>query len=130
MYSLVPNNKSDLLYIIIVILILIIFYYVVYPYLQANNFNLLENFNTKKSHLSNNKKVDLAMCSPSCCSTQFPPSFDTGSDPRIKPGDIGTKYFPSNFNCLGNEYNGVGSSCACITKEQHDFLSSRGGNIV
>jgi hypothetical protein len=51
-------------------------------------------------------------------------------DPRIKEGEVGTKYFPSNMGCLGNAPGDRGSGCICLEKEQHEFLANRGNNIV
>jgi hypothetical protein len=62
-----------------------------------------------------------APCSPSCCTPQYPPPFDIGAD-NLKDKD---KYVPTSYKC-NNAWNNSG--CLCMTRDQSEFLSSRGGN--
>jgi len=57
-------------------------------------------------------KVDEAMCRQECCAEQWPASGKK------------SKYAATNLTCTGN--NGTG--CVCLSKEQVNFLASRGGN--
>ena len=74
--------------------------------------------------VSKESKVTDAMCSKDCCKQQWPVGYNVKRDPRIKKGEVGTKYMPNNMNCTGN--NGVG--CPCLTKKQINILRTRGGN--
>ena len=69
-------------------------------------------------------KIDTNMCSPDCCGKQWPLSFDLKRDPRIKEGELGTKYIPTNMTCSGK----MGTGCVCADKKQYKFLSKRGNN--
>lgn len=63
------------------------------------------------------------MCSKSCCSPQYPTPFPMPFDPLVCGSE--QEFVPSNFTCTNSNQN-VG--CMCLTKEQADFLGSRGGN--
>lgn len=67
--------------------------------------------------------LNYAMCSKSCCSTQYPPPFPLDKDVVIDK--IKSEFVPSSYNC-NNAWQDSG--CVCMTKNQKDFLSSRGGN--
>ena len=69
--------------------------------------------------------VDLrtAPCSKSCCSAQYPTPFKLQDDEKMCQNK--DKYLASNLMC-NNEWQDVG--CMCLTKNQSDFLESRGGN--
>jgi hypothetical protein len=64
-----------------------------------------------------------APCSMACCTPQYPPPFKTGCDKEICGNK--DKYVPTNYKC-NNAWQNTG--CLCMTKEQSDFLASRGGN--
>jgi hypothetical protein len=76
------------------------------------------------ANVSKITKVSDAMCSPDCCKKQWPPGFGVKRDPRVKKGELGTKYVPNNMNCTGQR----GRGCPCLTKNQLKVLRSRGGN--
>ena len=63
------------------------------------------------------------MCSKSCCSPQYPTPFSLESDVMVE--SMKDKFVPNNYSC-NNAWNNVG--CVCMTKTQHKYLSSRGGN--
>jgi hypothetical protein len=67
--------------------------------------------------------LNYSMCSKSCCSPQYPPPFELDKDVVVDKmkGD----FVPSSYNC-NNAWQDSG--CVCMTKNQNDFLSSRGGN--
>lgn len=104
------EDKKSIVYIIIGLVILFYFY------------KSKETFNNDNS--SECYKLDTNMCSPDCCGSQWPVSFHINRDPRIKPGELGTKYISTNMSCTGK----MGSGCICADKKQYDFLSSRGNN--
>jgi hypothetical protein len=62
-----------------------------------------------------------APCSMNCCSPQYPPPFKLSKDKHIDMD----KYVPTSYKC-NNAWNNSG--CVCMTKEQRDFIASRGGN--
>lgn len=66
-------------------------------------------------------KIDTNMCSPDCCGNQWPVSFLTKKDNRIKEGD---EYIATNMTCTGMK----GRGCVCSDKKQFDFLKNRGNN--
>ena len=76
------------------------------------------------SNLSGCYKMDTNMCSPDCCGKQWPVSFNIRKDPRIKEGELGTKYIATNMTCSGK----MGTGCVCADKKQYKFLANRGNN--
>jgi hypothetical protein len=56
--------------------------------------------------------------SPSCCPAQWSPSFMDTSKP------LSPEFVPNNYS--GDSVNGSG--CACITKDQANYIRTRGGN--
>jgi hypothetical protein len=67
--------------------------------------------------------LNYAMCSKSCCGPQYPPPFEVDKDVVVDKmkGD----FVPNSYKC-NNAWQDSG--CVCMTKNQKDFLSSRGGN--
>ena len=63
------------------------------------------------------------MCSKSCCSVQYPPSFSVTPDDYVLMSD--EDYVPSNYTCNNGWQD---SGCLCLTKEQALHLNRRGGN--
>lgn len=121
LYKLVKNTDSQ--YIIVIALVIIGFFIYLYPELLLREKMAQEHF---KSSLSKCYKIDQLMCSPKCISSQFPVSFNTGDDPRIKDEEIGTKYIPTNYMCTGKH----GRGAVCVPKESLDMLRYRGGNSL
>jgi hypothetical protein len=64
-----------------------------------------------------------AMCSKSCCSPQYPLPFSIDSDKMLCNSE--EKYISSSYTC-NNGWQDTG--CLCMTKEQANFLGSRGKN--
>jgi len=73
--------------------------------------------------LNGNLGLHNNMCSQSCCSQQYPTPFPMPYDPLVCGSE--QEYMPSNFTCTNSDQN---AGCMCLTKEQSDFLGSRGGN--
>lgn len=67
--------------------------------------------------------LNYSMCSKSCCSPQYPPPFALDKD--VVVDKMKGEFIPSPYNC-NNAWQDSG--CVCMTKNQQDFLSSRGGN--
>lgn len=63
------------------------------------------------------------LVSPACCTVQWPVPFKLDSDPLVCAQK--DKFVPNQY--MGNN-NFQNAGCMCATKEQIDFLRSRGGN--
>ena len=63
------------------------------------------------------------MCSKSCCGPQYPPPFELEKDEMVEKNK--DKFVPNNYAC-NNAWNNTG--CVCMTKKQHQYIGSRGGN--
>jgi hypothetical protein len=62
-------------------------------------------------------------CSKSCCGEQYPLPFKMPVDSEVcKSKD---EFVPSNYTC-NNAWQDTG--CVCLTKDQANFIGSRGGN--
>jgi hypothetical protein len=70
-----------------------------------------------------NAGLHFNMCSPSCCSPQYPTPFPLPVDPMICMS--GQEFVPSSYSCRNESQN---AGCVCMTQEQSEFLGSRGGN--
>ena len=64
-----------------------------------------------------------APCSQSCCTPQYPLPFKLETDDFLCKNR--NKFVPTSYKCNNAWQN---SGCVCMTKEQSDFLGSRGGN--
>ena len=67
--------------------------------------------------------LNYAMCSKSCCSAQYPPPFETEKD--IVVDELSGVFVPNSYACNNAWQN---SGCLCMTKDQRNFLTTRGGN--
>jgi len=109
--------------IIIGIILIVVYFSYVQPWMEKKELEekkiIKEAFEVSVPNLY---KVDREMCSQSCCSPQWPVSFDLKQDPRIAPGDLGTKIIPNNFSCSGEN----GGGCVCLEKPAYDMLYGRG----
>ena len=63
------------------------------------------------------------ICSPSCCSAQYPTPHKLVADPLVCGHEA--DFVPTSITC-NNSWNNSG--CACVTKSQAEFLGNRGGN--
>lgn len=95
----------------------------IYP---ANGGNAVSNYGVvEKLDDGYNGEMGLNynMCSKACCSPQYPTPFALESDEQVNK--MKDKFVLNNYAC-NNAWNNAG--CVCMTKEQHNYLSSRGGN--
>ena len=99
--------------VIFVMLILGVIYQLI---LKKETFN-----NDSGSNLNGCYKLDTNICSPDCCGSQWPVSFDIEKDPRVKDSN---KFISTNMSCLGK----MGTGCVCASRSQYSFLSDRGTN--
>jgi hypothetical protein len=120
-YKLVKSKDNQ--YLLLMIGAIVVFFVFVYPKLVASEEATNENFNVA---LSKCHKIDQMICSPKCISSQWSVSFPMKDDPRIKDGEVGTKWIPTNYMCTG--LHGRGS--ICINKEGYNNLQHRGGNAL
>ncbi|VVU94870.1 hypothetical protein CPAV1605_595 [seawater metagenome] len=122
-YKIVKEQSASILWLIVVV---IIFFCFILPKIEKcyarENRELLEKFST----LGQCDKVDLDVCSPACCGSQWPTGIKL-TDKTITELDIINKYVPSNYTCSGTG-KGQGPGCVCIPKSQRKFLYNRGGN--
>lgn len=63
------------------------------------------------------------MCSKSCCSEQYPLPFKMPVETAVC--ENASEFVPNNYMC-NNAWQDSG--CVCMTKDQANFLGSRGGN--
>lgn len=117
-------KKKDLKFLIFMGVIIVLWFKFISPAIvnTASHNKKKEGFETVLS-VSDQFKVSKAMCSKSCCASQWPVSFNTKKDPRISEEEL-KKYVPSNFTCTG--HNGTG--CVCMNKTNQKFLTNRGNN--
>jgi len=126
--SLKSNNNNDIKILIYLLLITLVAVIVLMPVLKICRNNLksplkekLENiFNTEPKFLFNNK------CARSCCVNSGWPYPNELLEKDIDKEEL-KNYVPTNFSCgLGSNLNG---GCLCLTKDDFDYLSKRGGNM-
>jgi hypothetical protein len=81
------------------------------------------DFDVLNDGANGNMGMGFNLCSKSCCSTQYPPPFGLPVDPLV----CGSKkeFLPSIYTCNNGWQD---SGCLCVTKEQTEFLNSRGKN--
>lgn len=107
------SNDNTLVYVLIAIIVI---------YIICNR--MKETFLSSGTNLKGCYKLDQNMCSVDCCGKQWPVSFDMKKDPRIKEGELGSKYLPTNMSCTGK----MGTGCICASNQQYQFLTDRGTN--
>lgn len=69
------------------------------------------------------ESIGYSMCSPSCCTPQYPVPFPNPTDPLVCQSK--EELVPTALTC-NNGFQRTG--CYCMSKQQNDFLSSRGNN--
>ena len=116
-------KKSDNNILVLVILGAIIFFVFIMPMLDNKN---SDETNKLKEHLNNIEpitKLDKNMCSRQCCKfSQWPVPSDLNE--TTIPEDKLKDFIGSNMSCnFGN-----GSGCLCVSKDDFNYLSNRGGN--
>ena len=115
-------DNGNCIFYVIALAAVIIFFVFINPKLSNNG--IKENFEVA---LDKCKKLDLLMCSPQCLTnSDWPNSIPKSTDPRIKPGDVGTKYIPTNYTCTG--LHGAGG--ICVNMEAYKTLRHRGENAI
>lgn len=87
------------------------------------NKNVKENLADVKNENAN--KLDQFMCSKQCCKfAQWPVPKELNE--HTIPDNKLINYIGSNFSCTGGDKSG----CLCITKDESQYLSQRGGNSL
>ena len=99
------DQKNMILY---AVLAVVVYMLILKPIINSEQFD-------QENDLSGNYKIDTNMCSPDCCGSQWPVSFATKKDNRIKEGD---KNIATNMTCTGNR----GRGCVCSNNKQFDFV--------
>lgn len=67
--------------------------------------------------------LNFNLCSPACCSDQWPLPFKTPVDTMTCQNK--DEFVPTSYFCNNGWQN---SGCLCLRKDQNDFLTSRGYN--
>ena len=116
-------KKTDNNILVLVILGAIIFFVFIMPMLDKAN---ATEESKLKEHLNNTEptvKMDKNMCSKQCCKfSQWPVPHELND--KTIPDDQLKNYIGSNMSCnFGN-----GSGCLCVSKDDFNYLASRGGN--
>ena len=90
------------------------------PAWGGNNYGLVDDLD---DGAGGNMGLHYNLCSPSCCSAQYPTPHKLAKDPLVcgREGE----FVPSSITCQNSWQN---SGCACLTKKQASFINDRGGN--
>lgn len=113
-----PSNRMTLVMWILVIVAVYFFF------VRGDGLNYFEGFtgvgNAPLEHapLTDNEKVDQAICSPKCCAQPYPTGIVL-NDARVS-GD----HVPTGYRCTGEG----GPGCVCLSAKQADYVGARGGN--
>lgn len=92
------------------------------PWYQAYTGNL-KNHYLLDDGAGGNAGLQFNMCSKSCCSEQYPLPFKMSVDSAVCANK--SEFVPNNYMC-NNAWQDTG--CVCMTKDQANFIGSRGGN--
>jgi hypothetical protein len=115
------NNKT----LIMVFISIIVFFVIILPNIDCFMKEKMTDTDVKVEESSTKlMKVSEKECSISCCNyTQWPPL-----DPALQmyQHNPNSPYVPSNYTC--SQGNNKGSGCPCLTKQDHKFLTNKGGN--
>ena len=133
------NNNTVIKLLLLIILIMIC--YNLFSRTRSIKSHEIENFNSNdkypweynKNNFGNanilddgekgNAGLHFNLCSPLCCSPQYPLPFLLESDEMLCNNK--DKFVPSTYTCSNTSQN---AGCLCMTQDQADFLSKRGGN--
>jgi len=94
----------------------------VIPAWGGNNYGLTDGLDDGKG---GDAGFHYNLCSPSCCSAQYPTPHKLEKDPLVCGRE--DEFSPTNYFCNNAWQN---SGCLCATKDQVSFLSNRGGNAA
>jgi hypothetical protein len=97
-------------------------------YVKPDNVDAFGALSPVHSDETDKYKLQDMMCSKSCCSPQW--GVTPEEDDRIKANDLGTKFFPTNYTCDGNNVGDHGNGCVCVSKDAFSYLGNRGGNNI
>jgi hypothetical protein len=86
----------------------------------GNNYGLTDDLDDGEG---GNMGFHYNLCSPSCCSAQYPTPHKLEKDPLICGRE--DEFKSTNYFCSNSWQN---SGCLCATNKQVDFLTNRGGN--
>jgi hypothetical protein len=89
----------------------------------GNNMNDYGEVDILDDGLNGNAGLNFNMCSPSCCSPQYPTPFPMPADPLVCSSK--QESVPSSYTCNNAWQN---SGCLCMTKQQALFMNNRGNN--
>lgn len=90
------------------------------PAWGGNNYGLVDDLD---DGAGGNMGLHYNLCSPSCCSAQYPTPHKLAKDPLVcgREGE----FVPSSLTCQNSWQN---SGCVCLTQKQASFMTNRGNN--
>ncbi len=86
----------------------------------GNNHGLVDDLDDGES---GNMGMHYNLCSPSCCSAQYPTPHKLAKDPLVCGRE--DEFVPNSQTCQNSWQS---SGCSCVTKKQAAFLYNRGNN--
>lgn len=114
------NNNHTL---VLIILGMIIFFIFILPMIDNENKQTANKIKESLSNTSEPLKLDNNICSKQCCKyVQWPVPHDATTK-EISDKNM-ENYIGTNLSCNF----GSGSGCLCVTKDDFNYLSSRGSN--
>jgi hypothetical protein len=111
------NKLNSNLVLVLVILGVAVFFVFILP--------LIDNKNNQENltNMPEIKKLDQNLCSRQCCKQAQWPVPDDAISKDIPEKDL-KNYIGTNLSCNF----GSGSGCLCVTKDDFNYLASRGSN--
>ena len=116
------KNNSTLIWAVIVIAI---FFFIIMPMIENCYLNERHALKEALENVSHGPKIDVNKCSRSCCKNNNWPYPEELQPKDMTPEEL-KNYIPSNFSC--NLGSNSGGGCVCLTKENYNYLGSRGSN--
>lgn len=90
---------------------------------QVGDFSTADGTPALSSDSVTDYTMNFNQCSPACCSDQWPVPFKIPTDKMLcNSEDV---FVPTSYFCNNGWQN---SGCLCMTKQQSDFLQTRGNN--
>ena len=116
-----PNKDCKIFWMILILIVSVCL--IIHTLYKQRLHEFFSNKKHKKSKTIQNPSYNLGVCSKNCCATQWKVPIDVTERSKVKPEEIGKKYFRSNITCN----NGIiDTGCVCLTKESKKLLNNNG----